>query len=128
MNSVLLPDLSLWLDEQSIHVETLLSYVDGRAMMLNTFVPDALHELHSSYVDSGSGAVVASHLLVAPEAAPRPSSQTLDALDLSHPDDRRHCLLAHLAKLREALELRGHCQARLEVGEGALRTADGSRE
>jgi hypothetical protein len=95
-------------------------------MMLNTFVPDAQHELHSSYVDSGEGTVVASHLLVAPGCAPEPSSETLDALDLSRAEDRRHCLLAHLATLREALELSGHCRARLDVGEGALRTADRS--
>jgi hypothetical protein len=125
MNTVLLPDLSLWLDQDSIEFETLLSFVDGRAMMLNTFVPDALHELHSSYVDAGDGTVVASHLLVAPGLAPEPSSATLDALDLGRADDRRHCLLAHLAMLREALELSGTCAVRLDVGEGALRLADG---
>jgi hypothetical protein len=124
MNTVLLPDLSLWLDEDSVDVETLLSFVDGRAMMLNTFVPSELHELHSSYVDTGEHAVVASHLLVAPGMAPEPSTQTLDALDLGHPDDRRHCLLAHLATLREALELGGSPGVRLEVGEEALRLAD----
>jgi hypothetical protein len=126
MNTVLLPDLSLWLDEQSADFETLLSFVDGRAMMLNTFVPSALHELHSSYVDTGENTVVASHLLVAPELAPEPSTETLDALDLSRSDDRRHCLLAHLATLREALELSGASVVRLEVGEGALRAADGA--
>ena len=126
MDSVLLPDLSLWLDEQSADVETLLSSVDDRAIMLNTFVPYAMHELHSSYVDRGDDAVVASHLLVAPGMAPEPSSETLDALDLTRPADRRHCLLVHLATLREALELSGYCRARLEVGEGALRAADGS--
>ena len=126
MNSVLLPDLSLWVDEHSVDFETLLSFVDGRAIMLNTFVPDALHELHSSYVDSGERSVIASHLLVAPGLAPEPSSETLEALDLGHPEDRRHCLLAHLATLREALELSGYCRARLEVGERALRTADGA--
>src|SRR4051812_16161454 len=126
MNSVLLPDLSLWLDEQSVDFETLLSYVDGRAMMLNTFVPSALHELHSSYVDTGEEAVVASHLLVAPGMAPEPSTETLEALALAQPDDRRHCLLAHLALLREALELSGLEAVRLDVGEGALRAAVGA--
>src|SRR4051812_8724265 len=125
MNTVLLTELSLWLDQDPIEFETLLSFVDGRAMMLNTFVPAALHELHSSYVDAGDQTVVASHLLVAPEMAPEPSSETLDALDLGHADDRRHCLLGHLAHLREALELSGPCAVRLEVGEGALRLADG---
>jgi hypothetical protein len=126
MNTVLLPDLSLWLDRDSVEFETLLSFVDGRAMMLNTFVPEALHELHSSYVDAGDGTVVASHLLVAPEMAPEPSSETLEALDLACSDDRRHCLLAHLAMLREALALNGPATVRLEVGEGALRLADGA--
>ena len=93
-------------------------------MMLNTFVPDALHELHSSYVDAGSGDVVASHLLVAPELAPEPSTETLDALDLGDAVDRRHCLLAHLATLREALELNASPGVRLEVGEAALRLVD----
>ncbi len=124
MNTLLLPDLSLWLDENPVDFETLLSFVDGRAMMLNTFVPTALHELHSSYVDSGEHTVVASHLLVAPGMAPEPSTETLDALDLGHPNDRRHCLLAHLAILREALELSGPEGVRLDVGEGALRAAD----
>lgn len=124
MNSVLLPDLSLWLDDSSVDLETLLSFVDGRAMMLNTFVPAALHELHSSYVDTGEHTVVASSLLVAPGMAPEPSSQTLEALDLTRADDRRHCLLAHLATLREALELSGSLVVRLEVGEDALRLAD----
>ncbi len=126
MNTVLLPDLSLWLDEDSVDCETLLSFVDGRAMMLNTFVPSALHELHSSYVDAGRHTVVASHLLVAPGLAPEPSTETLDALDLGSADDRRHCLLAHLATLREALELSGPDAVRLDVGEGALRLADGA--
>jgi hypothetical protein len=126
MNTVLLPDLSLWLDHDPVDVETLLSFVDGRAMMLNTFVPAALHELHSSYVDTGEDAVVASHLLVAPGMAPEPSTQTLDALDLGHGVDRRHCLLAHLATLREALELSGPQGVRLDVGDGALRAADGA--
>jgi hypothetical protein len=126
MNTVLLPDLSLWLDQDSIEFETLLSFVDGRAMMLNTFVPEALHELHSSYVDAGDGSVVASHLLVVPGMPPEPTSETLDALDLGCGDDRRHCLLAHLAMLREALELGGGSAVRLDVGEGALRLADGA--
>jgi hypothetical protein len=126
MNSVLLPELSLWLDEQSVEFETLLSFVDGRAMMLNTFVPSTLHELHSSYVDTGERTVVASHLLVAPGMAPEPSTETLEALDLGQPGDRRHCLLAHLATLREALELSEPGAVRLEVGEEALRTADGA--
>jgi hypothetical protein len=124
MNTLLLPDLSLWLDEEPVAFETLLSFVDGRAMMLNTFVPSQLHELHSSYVDAGGHTVVASHLLVAPEMAPEPSSETLDALDLARSDDRRHCLLAHLAILRDALELSGSPGVRLEVGERALRAAD----
>jgi hypothetical protein len=128
MNTLLLPDLSLWLDEEPVAFETLLSFVDGRAMMLNTFVPYALHELHSSYVDSGERTVIASHLLVAPGLPPEPSNQTLDALDLERAADRRHCLLGHLATLREALELSGYCGARLEVGDGALRTADDARE
>lgn len=126
MNTVLLPDLSLWLDHDPVDVETLLSFVDGRAMMLNTFVPAALHELHSSYVDTGEDAVVASHLLVAPGMAPEPSTQTLDALDLGCGADRRHCLLAHLATLREALELSGPQGVRLDVGESTLRAADGA--
>jgi hypothetical protein len=124
MNTVLLPDLSLSLDEHPLAFETLLSFVDGRAMMLNTFVPDALHELHSSYVDAGSGDVVASHLLVAPELAPEPSTETLEAVALTDAEGRRHCLLSHLATLREALELSGPTVVTLEVGEGALRLAD----
>ena len=124
MNSVLLPDLSLWLDDKATEFETLLSFVDGRAMMLNTFVPSELYELHSSYVDAGDGTVVASHILVAPYVPPEPSSETLDALDLNSPTDRRHCLLAHLAVLREALEHCGPPRVRLEVGEDALRAAD----
>jgi hypothetical protein len=126
MNTLLLPDLSLWLDDNSVDFESLLSFVDGRAMMLNTFVPSALHELHSSYVDTGRRSVVASHLLVAPGMAPEPSTQTLDALDLDRSADRRHCLLAHLATLREALELSGPEAVRLDVGEGALELADGA--
>jgi hypothetical protein len=126
MNTVLLSDLSLWLDHDPVDVETLLSFVDGRAMMLNTFVPAALHELHSSYVDTGEDSVVASHLLVAPGMAPEPSTQTLEALDLGSGVDRRHCLLAHLATLREALELSGAQGVRLDVGDGALRAADGA--
>jgi hypothetical protein len=121
MNTVLLPELSLSLDEHTVDFETLLSFVDGRAMMLNTFVPDALHELHSSYVDTGEQSVVASHLLVAPGMAPEPSTETLESLDLASSDDRRHCLLAHLATLREALEQSGSPAVRLEVGEAALR-------
>jgi hypothetical protein len=124
MNSVLLSDLSLWLDEQTVDFETLLSFVDGRAMMLNTFVPSELFELHSSYVDTGEHMVVASHLLVAPGTPPEPSSETLDALDLGSSVDRRHCLLGHLALIREALERYGPPQVRLEVGEQALRAAD----
>ena len=124
MNTVLLPDLSLSLDEQPLAFETLLSFVDGRAMMLNTFVPEALHELHSSYADTGEGVVVASHLLVVPGLPPEPSSETLDALDLGNAVDRRHCLLAHLATLREALELNASPGVRLEVGEAALRLVD----
>jgi hypothetical protein len=124
MNSVLLPGLSLSLDEQTVEFETLLSFVDGRAMMLNTFVPSELYELHSSYVDTGEHTVVASHLLVSPGMPPEPSSETLDSLDLGKSDDRRHCLLAHLAILREALELSGVPRVRLEVGDQALRAAD----
>jgi hypothetical protein len=124
MNTVLLPDISLWLDQQTVDFETLLSFVDGRAMMLNTFVPSELHELHSSYVDAGGHTIVASHLLVAPGMAPEPSSEMLDSLDLARSDDRRHCLLGHLAILREALEADGAPGVRLEVGEGALRAAD----
>ena len=126
MNTLLLPDLSLWLDENPVDFETLLSFVDGRAMMLNTFVPSAMHELHSSYVDSGEHTVVASHLLVMPGMAPEPSTETLDSLDLGHPNDRRHCLLAHLATLCEALELSVPEGVRLDVGDGALRAADGA--
>jgi hypothetical protein len=124
MNTLLLPDISLWLDEQAVEFETLLSFVDVRAMMLNTFVPSELHELHSSYVDAGEHMVVASHLLVAPGMPPEPSTETLESLDLARSDDRRHCLLGHLAMLREALELGGSPGARLEVGEQALRAAD----
>src|SRR4051812_39204213 len=124
MNTVLLPDLSLWLDAETVEFETLLSFVDGRAMMLNTFVPTELHELHSSYVDAGEHTVVASHLLVVPHLPPEPSSETLDALDLNRSDDRRHCLLGHLAILRDALERCGAPRVRLEVGEQALRAAD----
>jgi hypothetical protein len=124
MNSVLLPDLWLWLDEQTVEFETLLSFVDGRAMMLNTFVPTELHELHSSYVDTGEHTVVASHLLVAPGMAPEPSSETLDSLDLGRSGDRRHCLLGHLAILREALEWSGAAMVRLDVGDQALKAAD----
>ena len=127
MNTVLLPDLSLSLDEHPLAVETLLSFADGRALMLNTFVPDALHELHSSYVDTGERSVVASHLLVAPEMAPEPRNETLSGLDLASPADRRHCLLEHLATLREALEEGGSTGVRLEVGEGALRLADAAQ-
>ena len=124
MNTVLLPDLWLSLDLETVEFETLLSFVDGRAMMLNTFVPSELHELHSSYVDTGEHTVVASHLLVTPGMAPEPSNETLDALDLNRSDDRRHCLLGHLAILREALEESGPLQVRLEVGDQALRAAD----
>ena len=124
MNSVLLPDLWLWLDEHTVDFETLLSFVDDRAMMLNTFVPTELYELHSSYVDTGEHTVVASHLLVAPELAPEPSSETLDSLDLARSADRRHCLLGHLAILREALEWSGVAKVRLEVGDQALKAAD----
>jgi hypothetical protein len=124
MNTLLLPDISLWLDEQAVDFETLLSFVDVHAMMLNTFVPSELHELHSSYVDAGEHTVVASHLLVAPGMAPEPSTETLESLDLARSDDRRHCLLGHLAMLREALELGGSPGVRLEVGEQALRAAD----
>src|SRR3954447_4176165 len=124
MNSVLLHDLWLRLDEQTVDFETLLSFVDGRAMMLNTFVPTELYELHSSYVDTGEHTVVASHLLVTPGMPPEPSSETLDALDLGRPDDRRHCLLGHLALKRAALERNGAPRGRLEVVEQALRTAD----
>jgi hypothetical protein len=124
MNTVLLPDLSLWLGPETVDFETLLSFVDCRAMMLNTFVPSELHELHSSYVDAGEHTVVASHLLVPPGMAPEPSTETLESLDLARPDDRRHCLLGHLAMLREALELSGSPGVRLEVGDRALRAAD----
>jgi hypothetical protein len=123
MNTVLLPDLSLSLGRETVEFETLLSFVDARAMMLNTFVPSELHELHSSYVDTGEHTVVASHLLVAPEMAPEPSTETLESLDLGHAEDRRHCLLGHLAMLREALELGGWPGVRLEVGEQALKAA-----
>src|SRR3954471_15405350 len=99
MNTVLLPDLSLWLDEQTVDFETLLSFVDARAMMLNTFVPSELHELHSSYVDTGEHTVVASHLLVAPGMPPEPSTETLESLDLASADGRRQCVLGHLAML-----------------------------
>jgi hypothetical protein len=124
LNTVLLPELSLSLGAHQAACETLLSIVDGTAMMLNTFVPDARHELHSSYVDAGDGSVVASHLLVAAELAPEPSTTTLADLDLHRPDDRRHCLLEHLATLREALELSGECDVQLDVGDEALRLAD----
>lgn len=124
MNSVLLQDLALRLDEEAVDFETLLSFVDDRAMMLNTFVPTELYELHSSYVDTGEHTVVASHLLVAPGMAPEPSSETLESLDLGRSADRRHCLLGHLAILREALEGCGTARVRLEVGDGALKAAD----
>jgi len=124
MNTVMLPELSLWLDEQPASFETLLSFVDTRAMMLNTFVPSARHELHSSYVDAGQRTVVASHLLVAADLPPEPSTTTLTELDLERPEDRRHCLLEHLAVLREALELNACPGVRLEVGDAALRLAD----
>jgi hypothetical protein len=124
MNSVLLHDLWLRLDEQTVDFETLLSFVDGRAMMLNTFVPTELYELHSSYVDTGEHTVVASHLLVTPGMPPEPSSETLDALDLTRSGDRRHCLLGHLAILREALEWCGTARVRLDVGDQALKAAD----
>src|SRR3954465_9366404 len=124
MNTVLLPDLCLSLDQETVDFETLLTFVDGRAMMLNTFVPSELHELHSSYVDAGGLTVVASHLLVPPGRAPEPSSETLESLDLGRSDDRRHCLLGHLAMLREALELGGSAGGGRRGGEGALRAAD----
>ena len=56
--------------------------------------------------------------------APEPSNETLDALDLNRSGDRRHCLLGHLAMLREALELSGSPGVRLEVGDQALKAAD----
>src|SRR3954467_4725356 len=124
MHTFLLPDPALWLGQDSVEFETLLSFVDGRAMMLNTFVPSELHELHSSYVDTGEHTVVASHLLVTPGMPPEPSNETLDALDLNCSEDRRHCLLGHLAILREALEESGAPHVRLDVGEQALRAAD----
>jgi hypothetical protein len=126
MNTVLLPDLSLWVDEEPLECETLLVFVDGSSMMLNSFVPSERHELHSSYVPAGRDTVVASHLLVAPEAAPEPSTSTLADRDLAHPSDRRHCLLQHLALLRDALELRTGGGVRVEVGDEALRIADRS--
>jgi hypothetical protein len=124
MESVLLPELSVWLDEQRARAETLLCVVDRGSMMLETFVPIASHELHSSYVGAGGDAVMASHLLVVAELAPEPNSTTLAGRDLDRADDRRHCLLEHLALLREALEW--HCwrAVRVDVGEGALKLAD----
>lgn len=123
MESVLLPELDVWLDEQRARAETLLCVVDRGSMMLESFVPIAAHELHSSYVGADD-AVVASHLLVVAEHAPEPNSMTLAGFDLGRAADRRHCLLEHLAMLREALEW--HCwrAVRVDVGEEALRMAD----
>ena len=124
MNTVLLPDTTIWLEDRQVRSETLLSVVDRTAMMLNTFVADPGHELHSSFVDPGDDAIVASHLLVAAGMAPEPSTQTLPERALARPDDRRLCLLEHLAILREALELAGIGSVRMDVGESALRLAD----
>ena len=120
MDTVVLPDVSLWLDDEQLECETLLVLVDGSSsMMLNTFV-GSTHELHSSYVADGSETVVGSHLLVAPDMAPEPSSSTLAGIDLAQPHGRRHCLLEHLALLQEALDL----GVRVDVGDEALRIAD----
>lgn len=123
MNTVPLPEVSIWLDEQRVECETLMSVAE-RSMMLNSFVPAGDHELHSSYVDAGGETVVASHLLVAAELGPEPSSATLRERELTRAGDRRRCLLEHLALLRDALAERDLGSVRLEVGDAALRVAD----
>jgi hypothetical protein len=124
MDTLLLSDLSLWLGDEPADCDTLLVVVGGGSMMLNSFVPSSGHELHSSYVDAGGDTVVASHLLVAAETGPEPSTSTLADRDLHRPVDRRHCLLEHLARLRDALERSGEPSVRMDVGEDALRAAD----
>jgi hypothetical protein len=121
MNTVLLPDLSIWLDGARIECETLMSVAD-QTLMLNSFVPGPGHELHSSFVDAGGGTVIASHLLVAAGMAPEPSTCTLEDRALARPDDRGHCLLEHLAMLRDSLDLDASA-VRLEVGDQALSLA-----
>ena len=122
MNTVLLPDLSIWLDGDRVECETLMSVADSTSMMLNSFVPVPGHELHSSFVDAGGDTVIASHLLVAAGMAPEPSTRELAHRALTRPDDRGHCLLEHLATLRDSLDLDASA-VRLEVGETALRLA-----
>ncbi|GAC1318439.1 MAG: hypothetical protein NVSMB25_07860 [Thermoleophilaceae bacterium] len=124
MNSALLPDLSMWLDEQRVTIQVLLSAVDGRSMMLNAFVSFGEHELHSSYLDAGGETVVASHLLVVPDLPPEPSTETISDRFLMRAADRRLCLLDHLALLRDALDAGAGHAVRLEVGEAALRIVD----
>ena len=126
MNTVLLPDLSISLDGQRVECETLLSVADPSSLMLNSFVPVPGHELHSSYVDAGDGTVVASHLLVAAGMAPEPSTHTLDGRALVRAEDRRHCLLEHLATLRDSLDLEPGTAVQVEVGDTALRLAYGA--
>jgi hypothetical protein len=125
MNTVLLPDLSIWLDGDRLECETLLSVAD-QTLMLNSFVPVPGHELHSSFVDAGGETVIASHLLVAAGLPPEPSTCTLTDRALARPDDRGHCLLEHLALLRDSLDLDA-AAVRLEVGDSALQLASASR-
>ena len=126
MNTVLLPDLSIWLDGERIECETLMSVAD-QTLMLNSFVPGPGHELHSSFVDAGGGTVIASHLLVAADLPPEPSTCTLENRALARPDDRGHCLLEHLAMLRDSLDLDASA-VRLEVGDQALSLASATAE
>ena len=120
METVLLPDLSLWIGEEPTDSDTLLVAVGRGSMMLISFVPSSGYGLHSSYVEAGGDTVVASHLLVPAEAGPVPTSSTLADRDLHRPGDRRRCLLEHLALLRDALERNGEQVVRMEVGEEAL--------
>ena len=123
MNTVLLPDLSISLDGQRVECETLLSVAEPSSLMLNSFVPVPGHELHSSYVDAGDDSIVASHLLVAAGMAPEPSTRTLAGRGLGRAEDRRHCVLEHLATLRDSLDLDPGTAVQLEVGDTALRLA-----
>jgi hypothetical protein len=120
VNTVLLPDLALWIDEEPTDSDTLLVVVGRGSLMLISFVPSSGHGLHSSYVEAGGDTVVASHLLVTTGTGPVPTTSTLVDRDLHRPGDRRRCLLEHLAMLRDALERSGDRLVRMEVGEEAL--------
>lgn len=103
----------------------MLSYGGAYQITLSTVIPDFGIELHSSYLGHPDASqTAAAHLLLAPGRTPAQWTVAHRPEELPVRDERRRCLLDHLATLAERLEQLTDDRVRVEIDDRALALLD----